>query len=119
MSTESQFRFDSKDLDLLRSVLNEVLNGLYILDFEERIGIKMPDAEELLERLHYHGTLNTASLDISCVRAFRSALFETITELGTEEFQTRTGYDLDEGNALLERLDQILHSSDQGANRQA
>ena len=41
-------------------------------------------------------------------RAVRNALRETIRELGVEEFHTRTGYDFDEGKAILRELDKLL-----------
>jgi hypothetical protein len=44
--------------------------------------------------------------------AFRNALRETLRELGIEEFHTRTGYDFDEGKAILAKLIAWLGKSD-------
>jgi hypothetical protein len=54
------------------------------------------------------GDREAATLDLDQTRAFRNALFETIRELGTDEFQTRTGYGFGQGNAVLKKLDHLL-----------
>ncbi len=110
MNSESQFRFGSDELGLLGSVLNEVLNGFSVPDFDRRIGMKRADVENLLKHLHTLGRVAT-TLDVDQTRAFRNALFETIRELGIEEFQTRTGYDFSWGNDSLKRLDRLLLGS--------
>jgi hypothetical protein len=111
MISESQFRFSSEELGLLSSVLNEVLNGFSVPDFDRKIGMKRADVENLLKHLHALGR-GATTLDVDQTRAFRNALFETIRELGIEEFQTRTGYDLSWGNDSLKRLDRLLGSGD-------
>jgi|SRR5271157_4353373 len=108
MNSEPQFSFNSDDLGLLGSILNEVLNGFDVPEFDRRIGIKRTDLEELLARLHELGSDDAMTLDTNQTRAFRNALFETIRELGIEEFHTRTGYDFGQGNALLKKLDRLL-----------
>jgi hypothetical protein len=108
MNSEPQFSFNSDDLGLLGSVLNEVLNGFNVPEFDRRIGMKRADLEELLARLHDFGSHDAVTLDTSQTRAFRNALFETIKELGVEEFHTRTGYDFSQGNAVLKKLDRFL-----------
>jgi hypothetical protein len=111
MNSESQFRFESQELGLLGSVLNEVLNGFAVPEFDSRIGMKKADIEDLLKHLQTLGAGDALTLDMGQTRAFRNALSETIRELGVEEFHTRTGYDFREGNACLKRLDQLLGTS--------
>jgi len=52
------------------------------------------------------------SLDSMETTAFRNALRETLRELGVEEFHTRTGFDFDEGEAILAKLDKWLAKAD-------
>jgi hypothetical protein len=110
MNPESQFSFDPEELGLLGSVLNEVLNGFSVPDFDRRIGMKRADAENLLKHVHALGRV-AVTLDAHQTRAFRNALYETIRELGDEEFQTRTGYDLSWGEDSLKKIDRLLGSS--------
>ena len=59
---------------------------------------------------HLH-TLHDAdelTLGVIEIRSVRNALRETIRELGVEEFHTRTGYDFEQGEALLQKLTRIL-----------
>ena len=114
MNSEQQFSFNSDDLGLLRSVLNEVLNGFDVPEFDRRIGMKRAALEELLARLHNFGSHDAMTLDTNQTRAFRNALFETIRELGVDEFHTRTGYDFSQGKAVLKKLDRFL-GTDAGA----
>ncbi len=111
MNSELQFRFDSEESGLLGSVLNEVLNGFSVPDFDQRIGMRRADLEGLFLRLRKVGSPDAMALDVNQTRALRNALSETIKELGSEEFQTRTGYDFHQGNAFLKRLDQLLGTS--------
>jgi hypothetical protein len=108
MNSDSQFSFSSKDLGLLGNVLNEVLNGFDIPEFHRRIGMKKAELDDLFKHLLALGDRDSVLLNISQTRALRNALFETIRELGAEEFHTRTGYDFGQGNASLKRLDQLL-----------
>jgi hypothetical protein len=108
MNSKQQFRLDSEELGLLGSVLNEVLNGFEVPEFDRKIGMKRGDLEELLKQLQTLGSHDAVTLDIHQTHAFRNALSETIKELGAEEFHTRTGYDFGQGNASLKRLDQLL-----------
>jgi hypothetical protein len=112
MNSKLQFRLDSEEQGLLRSVLNEVLNGFEVPEFERRIGMNSADLEQLLKHLQTLGNRDAVTLDIQQTRAFRNALSEAIRELGVEEFHTRTGYDFGQGNATLQRLDQLLGTGD-------
>ena len=110
--TKQQFHLDSEALGLLGSVLNEVLNGFEIPEFDRKIGMKRGQLKELLKHLHTLPSRDTVTLDVQQTYAFRNALSETIRELGAEEFHIRTGYDFDLGNAFLERLNQLLGSKE-------
>lgn len=40
--------------------------------------------------------------------AIRNALYETLCELGVEEFETRVGFSFEEGQAKLQQLDDLI-----------
>jgi hypothetical protein len=108
MTSESQFRFRPEERALLESVLNEVLNGFEVPEFEKKIGMERKCLDNFLKHLHTLSDGQEVMLDLAEARAFRSALFETIRELGVEEFQTRTGCGFGHGNAVLRKLDHLL-----------
>jgi hypothetical protein len=87
---------------------NDVLDGFVVSDFKHIIGIDRADAQRLLTQLHALSPSDEVKLDFGQVRAARNALCETIRELGVEECDTRTGYDLDQGAALLALIDRFL-----------
>jgi hypothetical protein len=105
MTSENQFRLNPLERRLLRSVLNEVLNGFDIPDFESKIGMEREDTAALLGHVKLLNDIEAPILTPAQVRVFRNSLFETIRELGVEEFQTRTGFDLHYGHQILEKLD--------------
>lgn len=85
-----------------------MLNGFGLKNLEAVIGMK---EEALMDLLRYLGELPESaevSLDLVQTFAFRNALGETLRELGIEEFHTRTGYDFDQGEAILAKLDKWL-----------
>jgi hypothetical protein len=93
---------------LLWNVLNEVLNGFNVVDFDRVIGASQDEVKACFSRLravprHYAVVL---SLDEASI--FRNALALTLLELGLEEFQTRTGFDLDKAQAALNEWDRSL-----------
>ena len=109
---EPRFTFCSREWSLLHQCLNEVLHGFGIKDLEAVIGI---NEEALMDLLRYLGELPEraeVSLDLVQTFAFRSALRETLRQLGVQEFHTRTGYRFDEGEAILAKLDRWLARSD-------
>jgi len=108
MNAQLQFRPGAEEMGLLKSVLNEVLHGFEIREFERRIGLERKTLDALFEQFRLVDRRETATLDINQTRAFRNALFETIRELGVHEFETRTGYSLHQGEAVLEKLDHLL-----------
>jgi hypothetical protein len=108
---EARFTFCNREWLLLHQCLNEVLNGFRLDDLEAVIGMK---EEALVDFLRYLAALPAKaeiSLDLLQTSAFRNALRETLRELGIEEFHTRTGYDFDEGKAILAKLDAWCRSS--------
>ena len=108
MISQSQFRFRAEEWNLFESILNEVLNGFEIPDFEERIGMDREGLSNIEKRLRELRDGEEVTLNLGETRAFRNALFETVKELGVEEFQTRTGHDFDFGNVMIEKLDHLL-----------
>jgi hypothetical protein len=108
MSEQFTFRFGSNDWALLGNALNEVINGFKVPDFERTIGAERNSLAQLLAHLHTLQDADELTLGLVEMRAVRNALRETIRELGVEEFHTRTGYDLEQGEALLLKLDQML-----------
>ncbi len=111
MTNKSQFHFGFEERGLLESVFNEVLNGFEVAEFEKRIGMQKSEIDKILKHLRTLSNGEEVTLDLIQTRAFRNALFESIRELGIEEFQTRTGYDIGRGNATLKRLDHIVGSN--------
>ena len=105
---ESRFTFCSRELRLFHQCLNEVINGFGLHNLESVIGMK---EEALVDLLRYLGGLPEKaeiSLDSVQATAFRNALRETLRELGIEEFHTRIGYELAEGDAILAKLDRWM-----------
>lgn len=108
MPEMSLFRFGSDEWGLLGNALNEVINGFDIPNFEGTIGAEKGSLEELLRHLHTLHDADELVLGVPETRAVRNALRETIRELGVEEFHTRTGYDFEQGQAILRKLNRLL-----------
>jgi hypothetical protein len=105
---QSVFRFDSSEWRLLGNALNEVINGFNVPEFERTIGTEKGSLEQLLRHLHTLHDADELVLGVAQTRAARNALRETIHELGVEEFHTRTGYDFEQGQAILQKLNRLL-----------
>ena len=95
--TQFLLTLDPSKSGLLRSVLNEVLNGFALNNFDALIGQGNEELFKLFARLRDLPEDANIDLDLNQTRAFRSALHETLRELGTEEFHTRTGTHLTRG----------------------
>jgi hypothetical protein len=104
----ASFRFRPGEWKLFGSVLNEVVNGFAVRDFDHTIGVDSTSAAALLKRLHTLGDSQELDLNPSEARTVRNALRESVFELGIDEFHTRTGYELEEGESILARLDRLL-----------
>jgi hypothetical protein len=90
-------------------ILNEVVNGFAVPDFEEALGMSRGEAEKLLARAHnaagQHGSHSeTFALSNTEAFFFKKALGRTLDELGRDEFETRTGYAFEVGQNKLAEL---------------
>ncbi len=112
MSDPNRIVLDSSDGKLLRSVLNEILNGFAIDNFESTVGIPRSDLDTLFQYLS--GLPHNAQVKVTQTQAWaaHNALREALGELGKEEFQTRTGFDFTEGENMLRALEGLLRLSD-------
>ena len=108
MSKEGLFRFRSDEWRLFGCALNEVINGFRVLDFEQTIGVDKARLEKLLQHLHTLHDADKLTLGADETRAIRNALRETIRKLGVEEFHPRTGYEFQQGEAMLAKLDSLV-----------
>jgi hypothetical protein len=97
---------------LLHNVLNEVLNGFVLDNFEAVVGMSKSELNQLLEYLH--ALPDGADVDLNLVQivTFRNALRETLRELGIEEFSTRTGYDFEIGEEVLGELNRLIEANE-------
>ena len=100
------------DIGLLHNVLNETLNGFVPGDLEKVIGMNRSKLNELLEHLPALPDGAEVDLDLSQAVAFRNALRETLRQLGIEEFSTRTGYDFELGEKVLEELNRFIAANE-------
>ena len=75
---------------------------------ERTIGAEKGSLEQLLTHLHTLHDADELALGVVETRAVRNALRETIRELGVEEFHTRTGYDFEQGEAILQKLNRLV-----------
>jgi hypothetical protein len=104
-----QLGSNSEDMELLLwNIPNEVLNGFRVEHFEERIGASEDEFRRIAERWRSRSEAEILSLDAPEARAFRNALEVTLIELGSEEFQTRTGCDFNKAYLILQDLDYLL-----------
>lgn len=112
MMSNDPFTYHLGDWGLLHSVLNEVLNGFALDNFDVVIGMKRSELGQLLAYLHELPGDADVDLNLTQAVAFRNALRETLRELGIEEFSTRTGYDFEVGEHVLEKLDQLISANE-------
>ncbi len=108
--TSDQVELDEVEQELLVwQVSNELMNGFHLSDFEAKIGLTEEAYADRINvlRVSKGGTLRVVKDDISVLR---NALTEVLTELGFEEFHTRTGHDFAYGEMLLRRLSQKSNS---------
>jgi hypothetical protein len=108
MPSNVRFTIDPAKWLLLYSVLNEVLHGFALDNFDVTIGKSKQELREFFKHLSGVSEEATIELDLGMITALHNALRETITELGVEEFHTRTGYSLEEGENLLRELNGMI-----------
>jgi hypothetical protein len=116
MLQHNQYVFGAGDSQLLRNVLNEVLNGFAVENLDALIGIPRSELEELLTHLNELPDAAEVELNLVQTQAFRNALSETLKELGIEEFHTRTGFDFEKGEEVLKGLDGLVRPVDWGSD---
>jgi hypothetical protein len=112
MPSSHPFTYHVGDPGLLHSVLNEVLNGFAVDDFNVVIGLNRSELSQLLEYLDELPGDEEIDLNLTQTTAFRNALRETLRELGIEEFSTRTGYDFEVGEDVLEKLNELISANE-------
>jgi len=88
-------------------VMNEIINGFHVDNFDVAIGSSRDQTVALGLRLRAIPRECEALIDQHEVRILRNALKLTLEELGSE-FQTRTGFYPEEGLAVLDRLNGLL-----------
>ena len=108
MSDETVFRFNSEEWGLFGNVLNEVINGFRVPEFERTIGMEEESLRRLLRHLHTLSDSDGLDLGTREARAVRNSLCETLRKISPWEFHTRTGYDLERANAILAKLHSLL-----------
>jgi hypothetical protein len=109
--TGNQPYFELQDIRLFSSVLNEVLNGFVVDDVDATIGMKRAELQQLLTELNKLRDDSGIKLDLIQTRVLRNALRITLSELGIEEFHTRTGFDFQAGKRVLRELEGRLQDS--------
>lgn len=114
---------------LVHQLFNESLNGIRGIQFETHIGMSEPTLRKLFDEVDAwidaceydaDGVIvirNANGLPIgnfdraysaSEIRALRNMAEIVMLDLGQDEFFTRTGFSLEEGKQLLDRLNSIL-----------
>lgn len=75
--------------------MNEVCNGFQLRSFDATIGPR-PRVSALIEKVSHlsSGTGAQISINESDLKILENALRESLLELGTEEFSTKTGLEL-------------------------
>lgn len=96
-----------REIVLFCNVLNEVCNGFAVRSFETTIGPRS-QVLTLFDRLRGLSTERSARIPIAEAdfTILQNALRESLLELGTEEFYTRTGLDFGFGKDLLRELEE-------------
>ena len=102
-----QIAINANEADLLVwNVPNEVINGFRLDDFEGIIGASETDVKVMFNELRQ--SADGVVLHGSQVRIACNALQAVINELGVDEFQIRTGHDLEEGLNILRDMNRFL-----------
>jgi len=99
---------DDEERRFAHQILNEVVNGFAIQDFESTIGLTILEARRLMDTIRDSSDLKT--LTSRSVEALRRATIVTMDEL-TWEFPSRVGFELTEAQAMVERFT-IMHGGE-------
>src|SRR5262245_34436360 len=103
-----EFYWNRSDCQLIGTVLNEILNGFDLKDFLAVIGATKAEMQQIMTYLLKMPDGEVPSFSHYQITALRNALRETLRELGTDEFHTRTGFSFQEGQTLLRQLDSVF-----------
>jgi hypothetical protein len=104
---------ESREYVCFSNVLNEVCNGFLASDFSNRIGLSRQEADNLRKTIQKHSSGGSARLELTRreLLAIRNSLTESIRELGVEEFHTRVGIFLQDGEQIGRDIDRVLEST--------
>ncbi len=85
----------------LLQILNEICNGFHVDDFEGTLGFSRDDAK--IARMKLKDGAGIESLSWREVSLLRRATILTMDEVedGVSEFQTRTGFELEDATEML------------------
>ena len=95
---------------LFFQVSNEVVNGFWADDFEKKIGISKEQLKAMFWELRSIPMENAAIIELEQVSIIRGALSLTLEELGIDESHTRTGFDFERAQQILDQLDLLIPS---------
>lgn len=95
------------------NVLNEVCNGFLISNFSKRIGISRREVNSLREIVKKSSSPANTRLELTRnqLLAIRNSITESMKELGIEEFHTRVGISLRDGEHIGQEIDRVLRST--------
>lgn len=90
----------------LVNILNEVLHGLRVNNFEQKIGDTKENALQLMEKLK--SEKNNASFELEYpeqeILIFRNSFKEVLRQIEEWEFQTRIGITIPEVQAIISKF---------------
>jgi hypothetical protein len=99
---------DASERRLLLNVLNEVLHGFAVENFDEVIGKDRDHVRQFLDDASHVKEDEEIILNLDQTFIFRNALRKTLASLSVGDFQVRTGEDISVAKNVLARLDQEL-----------
>jgi hypothetical protein len=104
---------ETKDLKIIHSALNEIVNGIKITDLCARLNSDENKVETLIKKLELVLEKKEPNTDIwECeeLKLQRNALCEVFKELDSFEFGIRLGFQEDEVFAVLKRIRESIDS---------
>lgn len=118
-SGELTLALERDEIGHLNNALNEVCNGFAVANFEAAIGLSTMQASDLLRKLHQQIAHEPLILTLSELDAFRNALTAVLAALEPWEYFTRMGFQVNESEALRNRLDALASEARYGDLRQS
>ena len=105
----NQLLLDSEERKLLFfQISNEVLNGFQVSDFEREIGSSKEGLKTMFQTLRSIPCENDVIIELEQAPIIRNALSLSLEELGTDEFQTRIGFDFEWAQGILEEFNLLI-----------